>query len=119
MILTTRRAQDRQPAPDASHPRSVTVERYLLVASLGGAPRHPIWYLNLVDNPAGDRPGPGRGAPAASPHGRAPEEKAELWPLAVGQWPEYDDYQARTDRDIPLVICEPEAERIVGGRGDL
>ena len=37
----------------------------------------------------------------------SPEEKARLWPLAVAQWPDYDAYQASTDRDIPVVVCEP------------
>ncbi len=81
-------------------------EHYLLVASMGGAPRHPSWYLNLVDNPEVTVQDRGevhrlRARIATS------EEKAELWPVAVSQWPEYDDYQARTDRDIPLVICDP------------
>jgi hypothetical protein len=37
----------------------------------------------------------------------SPQEKAELWPLAAAEWPDDDSYQASTDRDIPLVICEP------------
>ena len=79
--------------------------RYLLVASMGGAPRHPNWYLNLVDNPEviiQDRDEQHRLRARTA----TPEEKAELWPLAVRRWPDYDDYQARTDRDLPLVICE-------------
>ena len=79
--------------------------RYLLVASMGGAPRHPEWYLNLVANPAvtiQDR----ADVHHLTARTATPEEKAELWPLAVSQWPDYDDYQARTDRDLPLVICE-------------
>ncbi len=93
-------------------------QRYLLVASVGGRPRHPNWYLNLLDNPevtVQDR-GQVRRLRART---ATPSEKAELWSLAVSEWPDYDDYQARTDRDIPLVICEPEAERIVGGQRDL
>ena len=81
-------------------------DRYLLVASMGGAPRHPNWYLNLVDEPEvtiQDRGEQHR----LTARTATPEEKAELWPLAVSQWPDYDDYQARTDRDLPLVICEP------------
>jgi len=85
--------------------RVVDGDRYLLVASMGGSPRNPEWYLNLVANPEVTIQDRGeihnlraRTATAA--------EKAELWPLAVRQWPEYVDYQARTDRDIPIVICE-------------
>lgn len=85
--------------------RIVDGERYLLVASMGGAPSHPGWYLNLVADPSvtiQDRDRvhelTARTATAA--------EKAELWPLAAARWPDYDDYQTRTDRDIPLVICQ-------------
>jgi deazaflavin-dependent oxidoreductase (nitroreductase family) len=83
-------------------------DRYLVVASMGGAPSHPLWYLNMVENPdvvVQDR---------AEVHHlvarvATPEEKARLWPIAVEAWPDYDAYQASTDRDIPLVICEPPA----------
>ncbi len=81
-------------------------ERYLLVASMGGAPRHPEWYLNLVANPEvtiQDRADVHRLIARTA----GPAEKAEVWPLAVSQWPEYDEYQARTERDLPLVVCEP------------
>ena len=80
-------------------------ERYLLVGSMGGAPRHPSWYLNLVANP--DVTIQDRGELHRLKARTAnPEEKADLWPIAVSQWPDYEDYQARTDRDLPLVICE-------------
>ena len=84
-------------------------DRYLVVASRGGAPRHPEWYLNLVANPGVTIQDRGE-VHRLTARTTMPEEKAELWPIAVSQWPEYDDYQARTDRDIPLVICEPERE---------
>ncbi len=79
---------------------------YLVVASMGGAPTHPQWYLNLVDHPevtVQDR------AEVHELRARTatPEEKAERWPVAVAQWPDYANYQAGTERDIPLVICEP------------
>ncbi|MFI5048090.1 MAG: nitroreductase family deazaflavin-dependent oxidoreductase [Acidimicrobiia bacterium] len=80
--------------------------RYVVVASLGGAPKHPVWYLNLLADPAvtlqdGDLVLDARARPAT------PAEKAEWWPRATAVWPDYDDYQARTDRDIPVVILEP------------
>ncbi len=80
-------------------------DRYLLVASMGGAPRHPAWYLNLVDDPdvvIQDK----NEVHHLKARTASPAERAELWPLAVCQWPDYDDYQARTERIIPLVICE-------------
>jgi deazaflavin-dependent oxidoreductase (nitroreductase family) len=80
-------------------------DRYLVVASMGGAPKHPSWYLNLLADPAvtiQDR--------AETHHLTARiatgDEKAELWPKAVAEWPDYEKYQAKTERDIPLVICE-------------
>lgn len=79
---------------------------YAVVASMGGAPEHPKWYLNLVDNPEVTlQDGPqvlDLLARTASP-----DEKAEWWPRATTVWPPYDDYQAGTERDIPLVILEP------------
>lgn len=81
-------------------------DNYLVVASMGGAPTHPQWYLNLRDNPEVTI------QDLAEVHElrartATPEEKAALWPVAVEQWPDYANYQAGTERDIPLVICEP------------
>jgi len=81
-------------------------DSYLVVASMGGAPSHPQWYLNLTVNPevtVQDR------AEVHELRARTatPEEKRERWPVATAVWPAYDDYQASTERDIPLVICEP------------
>jgi deazaflavin-dependent oxidoreductase (nitroreductase family) len=79
---------------------------YLVVASMGGAPKHPEWYLNLLADPdvtVHDRDQ----AHALRARVAAPEEKAALWPLVTEQWPDYDAYQAKTDRDIPLVVLEP------------
>ena len=81
-------------------------EGVLLVASLGGAPKHPTWYYNLVKNPDLDVQVKER-----TLHLRArlatPAEKARLWPICVAHYPPYADYQARTDRDIPVFVCEP------------
>jgi len=81
-------------------------DRYLVVASMGGAPQHPQWYLNItehrevtIQDMADVQQMVARTA--------TPDEKAALWPVAVAAWPAYDEYQASTDRDIPLVICEP------------
>lgn len=80
-------------------------DRYLVVGSRGGAPRHAQWYLNLVANPQvqlqvmADR-FPARARPAA------PEEKPALWKIMTAIWPAYDEYQGKTKRDIPVVIFE-------------
>ena len=75
----------------------------LVVASKGGSPDSPQWYDNLVADPnvkvqvLGDRyDGVARTAPAS--------EKPRLWSIMTELWPSYDDYQARTDRDIPVVV---------------
>jgi F420H(2)-dependent quinone reductase len=82
-------------------------ERLVLVASKGGMSHHPHWYRNLENNPdvAVELPG------AAKVEMRAlrasDEEKALLWPRLCEIYPDYADYQARTERDIPVVILEP------------
>ncbi len=83
-------------------------DRYLAIASMGGAPKHPMWYLNLQADPEVTIQDKGevhhliaRTATAA--------EKEELWPIAVAEWSDYENYQKRTEREIPLVICEPHS----------
>jgi len=79
---------------------------YLLVASNGGTPQSPDWYFNLADNPEVDIQVKGEKL-----HARArtatPDEKPELWPIMTKEWPDYDEYQTKTDRDIPVVVLEP------------
>lgn len=87
----------------------MTVEHegeYAVVASLGGAPKHPVWYLNLLENPDVTLQD---GAKVLDLRARTatPEEKAQWWPRAVEAWPDYDNYQASTERDIPVVVFDP------------
>ena len=79
---------------------------YLVVASKGGAPQHPAWYLNLDANPEVEIQVK---ADKMRAHARTAtsEEKAELWPIMTKEWPDYDSYQTKTDRDIPVVVLEP------------
>ena len=80
-------------------------DRYLVVASNGGSKKHPSWYLNLADDPEVElQVGAERFTARALP--TTPEEKARLWPSMAAIWPEYDRYQGKTERDIPLVILE-------------
>ena len=78
---------------------------YAVVASMGGAPRHPVWYLNAVAHPQVElQDGPHRcDAVAREVTG---EEKAVWWERAVAVWPDYADYQQRTDRQIPVLLIE-------------
>jgi deazaflavin-dependent oxidoreductase (nitroreductase family) len=81
-------------------------ERYVLVASKGGDDRHPQWYLNLVANPEVELTVSGTTIPMSA-HTATEDEKAELWPQIVVAYRGYAGYQRKTERDIPVVICEP------------
>jgi deazaflavin-dependent oxidoreductase (nitroreductase family) len=81
---------------------------YAVVASLGGAPHNPVWYHNLKANPhvelqdrATKRDYAAREVTGA--------EKAVWWERAVEAWPDYANYQAKTDRQIPVFVLEPMA----------
>ncbi len=78
---------------------------HLVVASKGGAEEHPAWYLNL--DASSDVQVQVRGERFTA-HARTatPEEKRTLWPIMVERWSAYDEYQAKTDRDIPVVVLE-------------
>ncbi len=80
--------------------------RYVVVASMGGAPQHPVWYLNLVADPHVTLQD---GAEVTDLRARTatPEERALWWPRAAAAWPPYLDYQKNTEREIPVVILEP------------
>ena len=83
-------------------------EGVLLVASLGGAPKHPTWYYNLVSHPEVDVRVKEKTLKLRA-RLATPAEKASVWPICVEHYPDYASYQARTDRDIPVFICEPRA----------
>jgi F420H(2)-dependent quinone reductase len=84
--------------------------RYAVVASMGGAPEHPVWYHNLRAHPHVElQDGPIRRDYLA--HEAEGEEKAAWWARAVEAWPDYDTYQAKTARQIPLFVLEPIAPR--------
>jgi deazaflavin-dependent oxidoreductase (nitroreductase family) len=79
---------------------------YAVVASMGGAPKHPVWYYNLKKNPhvelqdcANKRDYLAREV--------AGDEKALWWGRAVEAWPDYANYQKKTDRQIPVFVLEP------------
>ena len=78
----------------------------MLVASKGGDDRHPDWYHNLVDQPDVEVTIDGETTPMRA-RTADPAEKAALWPTIVAAYKGYAGYQRRTERDIPVVICEP------------
>lgn len=80
--------------------------RYAVVASMGGAPKHPVWYHNLVAHPHVElQDGPVRQDMVA--HEATGDEKRVWWGRAVEAFPPYFDYQERTDRQIPVFVLEP------------
>jgi deazaflavin-dependent oxidoreductase (nitroreductase family) len=81
-------------------------KNYLVVASKGGAPKHPLWYLNLVANPEVKIQ---VGADKLTVRARTAtkEEKPRLWKVMAEIFPKYNEYQAKAGRDIPVVILEP------------
>ncbi|GIM95316.1 nitroreductase family deazaflavin-dependent oxidoreductase [Paractinoplanes toevensis] len=78
---------------------------YLVVASKGGAPEPPAWFVNLSADPnvevqvKGDRFG-------ATARVATPAEKPAMWAAMTEVWPDYDEYQKKTDREIPVVVLE-------------
>jgi F420H(2)-dependent quinone reductase len=81
-------------------------EDFVIIASKGGAPNHPAWYLNLKANPdatveVGDREVRVRAEEVDS------EEKVRLWQKMVEMYPSYDNYQTKTKREIPLLVLHP------------
>ena len=81
---------------------------YVIVASKGGSSEHPGWYRNLVKEPQVevqvlDQVFLARARTATG------EERERLWRLAARQWPDYDEYTKRTDREIPVVVLERKA----------
>ena len=88
-------------------------DHYVVVGSKGGSPKHPAWYLNLRDNPEVHlQVGPEKFVARART--ATAEERQRLWELMASIWPDYEIYQLRTSREIPVVLLEPMAE---GRRG--
>ena len=80
--------------------------RIVLIASKGGDDRHPDWYHNVVAHPDIEITD-GDATTTWTARTATAEEKAELWPDIVAAYKGYAGYQKRTERDIPVVICEP------------
>ncbi|MFD8307417.1 nitroreductase family deazaflavin-dependent oxidoreductase [Streptomyces sp. NPDC059690] len=105
VVLTTRGAKSgkirKSPLMRVEHEG-----RYAVVASQGGAPKHPVWYHNVKADPHVElQDGPGKRDMTAREVTGA--EKAEWWERAVDAYPPYADYQKRTDRQIPVFVLEP------------
>lgn len=80
--------------------------RYAVVASQGGAPQHPLWYHNLVAHPR-VRLQDGPAAQDMVARELSGAERTQWWDRAVAAFPDYADYQTKTDRQIPVFVVEP------------
>jgi deazaflavin-dependent oxidoreductase (nitroreductase family) len=80
-------------------------DAYLVVASKGGADQPPAWFLNLQADPSAEIQIKGDRFPVRA-RVATPEEKPAMWATMVEAWPDYDRYQTKTDREIPVVVLE-------------
>ena len=104
IVTTTGRRSGRPRAVPLLYMRDG--EDIVVVASKGGMPQHPDWYLNVAANPEVEME-IGDHSERYVARTADTEERASLWPRLVEVYSSYDDYQARTDREIPVVICSP------------
>ncbi|MEU4800896.1 nitroreductase family deazaflavin-dependent oxidoreductase [Actinosynnema sp. NPDC023587] len=104
LLLTTTGRKSGQPRRTALiyQPHG---DAYVVVASNGGAPDHPAWYKNLADNPAVDVR-VGADEFTATARTATGDERAALWKLMNEVWPDYEGYQEKTDREIPVVVLD-------------
>jgi deazaflavin-dependent oxidoreductase (nitroreductase family) len=104
LILTTkgRKSGEWRSTPLIYQPYG---DDYLVVASKGGAPEDPSWYQNLQADPEVKVQIKGDKFTARARTAR-PDEKPDMWGVMTRTWPDYDDYQKKTDREIPVVVLE-------------
>jgi F420H(2)-dependent quinone reductase len=80
--------------------------QYAVVASLGGAPKNPVWYYNIKAHPQVELQD-GEDTKEYEAREVFDDEKAAWWERAVEAWPDYAEYQTKTDRQIPLFVLTP------------
>jgi deazaflavin-dependent oxidoreductase (nitroreductase family) len=104
LLLTTKgRSSGRERTSPLIH--RTDGDRWVIVASKGGAPKHPGWFQNLEADPEATIEVPGEKIPVRARVAEG-EERERLWKLMAEAWPDYDQYQTRTDRQIPVVVLE-------------
>lgn len=98
----------------SGQPRSVMLtsplqegDNIVIVASRGGDPTHPAWFVNLRDNPQVQVAYKGASTKAMIATVASPEERARMWPIVTATYKNYAGYQTKTDREIPLVVLSP------------
>jgi deazaflavin-dependent oxidoreductase (nitroreductase family) len=103
LLTTTGRSSAQERTTPLIH--RVDGGRWVIVASKGGAPEHPGWFQNLEAEPEAEIQVQEERIPVRMSVA-AGEERARLWSLMTEDWPAYDDYQKKTDREIPVVVLE-------------
>ena len=82
-------------------------DNFIIIASKGGSPVHPLWYLNIQADPNVEVQVKADRYECVARTAESPERE-RLWAQALTHWPAFDDYQARTERRIPVVVIEPK-----------
>lgn len=107
VIIVTNRGRKTGAIRKTPLMRVVDGNNYILVASQGGAPKHPLWYYNLKADPDVEIRDKTEVYAMRVREVVDPAERQRLWAIAVEAYPPYEEYQARTDRIIPLFVAEP------------
>ncbi len=107
VVLVTHRGRHTGAVRKTPLMRVVDGDRYVLVASMGGAPKHPVWYYNLLEHPDVTLRDRDKVMEMRARLVEDPAERARLWARAVEAYPDYAAYQERTDRVIPVFCLEP------------
>jgi deazaflavin-dependent oxidoreductase (nitroreductase family) len=102
LLLTTKgRSSGQERTTPLIH--RVDGDRWVIVASKGGAPDHPGWFKNLAADPAATIQVKDEQIPVSASVAEG-EERDRLWATMIEAWPDYDEYQKKTDRQIPVVV---------------
>jgi deazaflavin-dependent oxidoreductase (nitroreductase family) len=110
VIIVTNRGRKTGAIRKTPLMRVVDGENYILVASQGGAPKHPLWYYNLKAEPNVEIRDKTEVYKMRVREVVDPDERERLWAIAVEAYPPYQDYQDKTDRVIPVFVAEPVEE---------
>jgi F420H(2)-dependent quinone reductase len=108
LLLTTTGRKSGQPRTSPLLYTRVGDNGYMVIASKGGAPQHPLWYLNLQANPLAEVT-VGRETKQVRARTAEGEEREQLWRALADLFPGYDRYAQKTSRRIPVVVFEPVA----------
>jgi deazaflavin-dependent oxidoreductase (nitroreductase family) len=107
VIIVTNRGRKTGAIRKTPLMRVVDGKNYILVASQGGAPKHPLWYYNLKAEPNVEIRDKTEVYKMRVREVVDPDERQRLWAIAVEAYPPYQDYQDKTDRIIPVFVAEP------------